>query len=134
MKLTKESYMKFEMDWFHGKLPNVSRQRLGQAVCNNFELPKEIEDKIFYEVETSKVQVILWSSFDTVSGELTPEQIQRQDFVDTAINGMIYEVLRYRGEDLEWDTSDVVKEIRELIRFHYIESQDEMDFYPYLEE
>ncbi len=131
-KFTKESYMKAEREWFkspHGYL------RFGQALCNHFDLPKEIEAKIYYEPDTKKVQVIIWSSFnDTVSDkELTPEQVERQDFVDNTINNMIYEVLKYRGKKLLWDI-DVISEIREVIRYHYIESKDEMNFYPYLEE
>lgn len=134
-KFTKESYMKAEREWFkspHGYL------RFGQALCNHFDLPKEIEAKIYYESDTKKVQVIIWSSFnDTVSDkELTPEQIARQDFVDNEIRELLFRLLNgvVAKNIPEWKLSETVTEIRQLILHEYIDTKNEMDFYPYLEE
>ena len=136
-KFTKESYMKFEREWFNYKTP-LYTQRFGQAICSHFDLPKKIEDKIFYEPDTKKVQVIIWSSFnDTVSDkELTLQELKRQDFVDSAIHEMICSVMEHVDpENLPEHNIEAIAEIRDVIIKYYITGKhDEVDFYPYLEE
>jgi hypothetical protein len=135
-EFTKENYMEFEREWFSD--PGVYKvYRFGQAVCNEFDLPKEIEDKIFYEEDFQKVQVIIWTSFnDTVSGELTAQEIALQDFVDGAIQDMLCTVLFHVDpEKLPEHNIEAISEVRDVIIKYYIDGKyDEMDFYPYLEE
>jgi len=135
-EFNKEKYMEFEREWFkcpHGYL------RFGQSICGMFDMPKELEEKIYYETDTNKVQVIIWTSFnDTVSGKLTDEQIARQDFVDNEIHAMICNVLKYVDPENppDWDI-EAIAEIRDVILRYYIDGnfdQLELDFYPYLEE
>lgn len=136
-KFNKENYMEFERKWFSDS--GVYKvYRFGQAICGNFELPKEIENKIFYEEDFKKVQVIIWTSFnDTVSDrELTEEELARQDFVDNEIHNMICNVMRHVNPEAEpdWDIEPIA-EIRDVILRYFIDGKyDEMDFYPYLEE
>lgn len=136
-EFNKESYMEFEREWF--KAPRRD-YRFGQMICSKFDMPREIEDKIFYETDFKKVQVIIWSSFnDTVSDrELTSEEIDRQDFVDNEIWTMLCNVLEHVDPTLHvlpHPAIEVISEIRDVIIKYYIDGKyDEMDFYPYLEE
>lgn len=66
-------------------------------------------------------------------GELTDEQLQRQDFVDNAIFGLIHS-LTLGQKDLEWDI-EMVAHVRDCIGSWIVERKnicDQMWFYPYL--
>lgn len=59
MKLTEQELLKFEKDYFENKYPNL---RYGQAICNLFEVSKEIEDKIYY-ANITLARMYIWELF-----------------------------------------------------------------------
>ena len=66
--------------------------------------------------------------------ELTQKQIERQDFVDNAIFGLINELIPSDNE-MEWDI-ETIGEIRDAIQSHLVTKGfcTEQQFYPYIAE
>lgn len=67
--------------------------------------------------------------------ELADKQIERQDFVDTAVFELI-RALNPTSTVIEWNI-EMISEVRENIRCWLVEKLkicDEMSFYPYVEE
>ena len=56
---TKENLINLEIEWFANKFPY---ERYGQAMCNRMILPKDLEDKIFYQ-NTTIARMYLWEHF-----------------------------------------------------------------------
>ncbi|HPT40643.1 MAG TPA: hypothetical protein PLQ44_03545 [Candidatus Paceibacterota bacterium] len=61
---------------------------------------------------------------------LTKKQIERQDFVDNAINNLIQELNPTEAE-INWDI-DMIGEIRDIIQLYFIDLKicSETEFYP----
>ena len=65
--------------------------------------------------------------------ELTDEQVERQDFVDNAIYGLIQE-LNPTEMYIDWDI-EIIGEIREVIQKYFLDMSicNVIDFYPDIE-
>jgi len=67
--------------------------------------------------------------------ELTDKQIDRQDFVDSAIFQLV-QTVNPTDRSIEWNI-EMIGEIRDVIREWIVEKMkmtDEQNFYPYLED
>ena len=66
--------------------------------------------------------------------ELTQQQIQRQDFVDNAIFGLINELIP-SDKEMDWDI-EAIGTIRDTIQAQLVERGfcTEQEFYSYIEE
>ena len=60
MKLTGLKLIEFEDNFFMEKHYGLTHYRYGQAICNYFIVPRDIEDKIFYEENLNICRNIIW--------------------------------------------------------------------------
>jgi hypothetical protein len=58
-KLNNSNLVEFETKWFDKNQPKSS-YRFGQAICNEFILPKEVEDLLFYEESVEICRNVAW--------------------------------------------------------------------------
>ena len=63
-ELSTKELQQFEVEFYDNAFPN---QRYGQAACNYFKLPKEIEAHIFYDEDETYCRNILWQ-FTIIEG------------------------------------------------------------------
>lgn len=66
--------------------------------------------------------------------ELSDRQIERQDFVDNTIYGLVNELIP-SDKEMEWDI-ETIGEVRDSIKKILVERQicTEQEFYPYITE
>lgn len=57
--LNNKNLSEFETKFFDKNQPK-SNYRFGQAICNNFTIPKEVEDLLFYEESIEICRDIVW--------------------------------------------------------------------------
>jgi len=65
-KLNNENLVKFEKEYFSvpSRYPHL---RFGQALVHVFDLPKKLEDYIFYDVDTSHVREVVWMEVNGIT-------------------------------------------------------------------
>lgn len=59
-KLESKTLAEFEIEWFSVDSTISKAFRFGQAICNNFILPKEVENLLFYEESVEICRDIVW--------------------------------------------------------------------------
>lgn len=62
MLFTEENTIEVEAKYFSNRYPKD--WRYGQTICNELNPPKEIEEKIFYEENTTLAMSIVWNYFE----------------------------------------------------------------------